>query len=867
MGNIIPEYIFYFQDCDAQGKPKTRLMRDVDGWKNYGVGFGRETGISNVVKSYTQSWSFFKEDAAYIRGKLAQYGPNRRIRLVIRHLDNPKTETYRTEYSGYLDLTQITIEAGRVSLPVSEAGLFKALENRWSEDYRLQLDSICNVTGASFSEESVLLNDGSIDGVQCSRMAWVGYVLLGGTVQQSESLSDDFFMDTSVRYLNAHIDIPQNALFDTNYRDVIDDAVTEDDAFFVMHSNRIQRLRISFDIRFRMTLNRMYAYAQHHRCKYDLYLVSTDYANVENGAQLVLRNGDNANADFIRLQHEIEVRNLAEGWGANTYGVEFSGEYELSDYDCSGGKAFFLMARIYWGDPSADELWGGNIAFEWDARYPAYVDADHTAVTLSYQRFRLTCAFESQIVVDKLVSAIPASRVFRQLVERIGERYQVDIDLAAFENVAKDDLLTSGSGLRGVNTYDGHFYPMGHVETSLDSFLKFCMAVYNFRLGVDYDRDTDRYRVYLAHHDDFYRNELIADMEKVANVKMSIDRARLYTSVRCGYETGDDAINGLSEYNCAFRWLTPNTEIEENELDLVSPYSASTRTIETYIYENYGDAADSDEKDNEVFVIGGDYRLIEHINVPDFSQLPLIDVIGQRWDDVLVVNNNPSNNGGHSWQSAIWYVNDFETVYEDRYQVISGLDLSRGDTYFCVLTDQNGDTFLGMFPFDADYIVPTPAELPVTDVEQYEVRRNITATEGVVYPEYAWNLDLTPKRMLMAHRRELNSCLAFNVGGRLVMNTCERNDALVADGLAENADVEITDDRCYLPVVIEADTPMGKGLVEKIEAHRTGCFRFEFMGRKYRGFIAEGTDSAVINPMCEKASTLKLLAARDTDIS
>lgn len=880
MPEITPEYLFYFQDYDSADKKITKLKYDPDGWKEYGVNFGRETGISNVVKSYTGSWRFVKDDAAYIKGKLFAYGVNRRIRLIIKHLKDIFTETYETEYTGYLDLTQISIESSWVSVPVSEGGFFKALENRWSEDYRMQLDSICNVNGASFAETTTMLNEGEIAGQPCTANSCIGYILLGGRIQESEGVSGDFFKDTGPRFLNATFNAWTGV-------DTFLDGVTEDDAFFVVRSGVIQGMSVEFDAKMSLTITNLYTYAQRHRTRYELYLVSTDYANVQNGASLVFQRS--VNADFIQMQYVQETKTLANGLATSTIQLAFAGEKTINDYDCSGGKAFFLLARLYYGDPDAAEIWGNGVGYSWDNRYPATVGTNST-VSLKYQRYRVVCSFESQININKRVSAIPATRVFRQLMEHIGEGYDVDVELAAFDDTAKDDLLVSGSGLRGVSEYLGHCYPHGHLETSLEKFLQYCMVVYNYRMGVDYDRTHDRYTVRLLHHDDFYHESRIKKLESIGNVVFTIDRERLYTSIKCGYETRDDAINGLSEYNCVFRWLTPNTQIEGRELDLVCPYSASTRTIETYIYENYSNEKDSDEKDNEIFIIGASFKERTHSDIPDFANLPLIDIMGQRWDDTLVFNNNPATNGGHTWTSYVWYKNNFDEIYSEGYTNISGLNLSAGDIYYVVLTDSNGDVFLTMFPFDADYEIPFPEEQPITDMDCFEIRRKLMVTEGVAYPEYAWNIDFTPKRILMAHRRELNGCFAFNVGGRLTLNTCERNDALVStkeavllsgiqhglhtftpvvgtfgdnDLVSENADVVIDDDRCFFPMLIQVETPMGKGMIGAIEGNRTGCFEFEYDGKTYKGFIAEGSDSVAVNPMNEKAGSLKLLMGKD----
>ena len=162
-------------------------------------------------------------------------------------------------------------------------------------------------------------------------------------------------------------------------------------------------------------------------------------------------------------------------------------------------------------------------------------------------------------------------------------------------------FLTCGLGLRGINRDDDYF----SLKTSLDKFLEFIYKVYGYVLGINYDDETDIYTLYLYHEDTFYREQLIKKIENIKDVKFTIIKDMLYTAINVGYETDNDTYSGLSEYNCKFNFLTPNFSIDENILDLVSPYCASIFKIETYIYENYRNWEDGKEPDSEIYVVCG----------------------------------------------------------------------------------------------------------------------------------------------------------------------------------------------------------------------------------------------------------------------
>lgn len=67
------------------------------------------------------------------------------------------------------------------------------------------------------------------------------------------------------------------------------------------------------------------------------------------------------------------------------------------------------------------------------------------------------------------------------------------------------------------------------------------------------------------------------------------------------------------------------------------------------------------------------------------------DIIQKKWDDVLVVVNNPDNNGGFEFDRYKWLVNGLETVYTDQYMYLPG-GVSTTDSYSVELTTTDGIT-------------------------------------------------------------------------------------------------------------------------------------------------------------------------------
>ena len=78
-----------------------------------------------------------------------------------------------------------------------------------------------------------------------------------------------------------------------------------------------------------------------------------------------------------------------------------------------------------------------------------------------------------------------------------------------------------------------------------------------------------------------------------------------------------------------------------------------------------------------VFTVDGcSYDITVRVLVGDYSFGGSLPIMDQRWNDVVVVNNNPANNGGHVFVSFQWYKNGVAipgAVYSN-YQEIGGLN-------------------------------------------------------------------------------------------------------------------------------------------------------------------------------------------------
>jgi hypothetical protein len=93
---------------------------------------------------------------------------------------------------------------------------------------------------------------------------------------------------------------------------------------------------------------------------------------------------------------------------------------------------------------------------------------------------------------------------------------------------------------------------------------------------------------------------------------------------------------------------------------------------------------------NAVFVVDGcSYDIVVRVLVSDLGFGGSLPIMDQRWNDVVVVNNNPANNGGHTFVGFQWYKNGVlipGAVYSN-YQEIGGLN----GFYSVVLVEQDAN--------------------------------------------------------------------------------------------------------------------------------------------------------------------------------
>lgn len=869
---MIHKYKFYFQDFDAAGKPVTPILHGVDGWKEYGVNFGRETNISNVVKSYTGDYIFIKEDAAYLKSMLLSYGPNRRIRFIVDKLSDAFTCSYNHEYVGFVDLSQLQWDSDTCTAPISEAGFFKALENKWSTEFPIEFDSVCRLDGAVFREtEKFSKPDTKYNSDTVRYNSGIGLFNLGASLEeQNEGKHLGFCQSCSITNYNC---------ISSGDRFALADKIPITDRFMAIPPSVILKsvtLRYELDI---IGCLRRYAGTSlgSLTAKCRLYYAIVDDSNFGTGIPETEHDGN------VERGYKIPFSDFVE-FDMKTNSPHYPGYRDLN-YEAYRDDIKYVFN--FDGDVSFGDVNGGTHGKSVFVAFSIQLDGDLHAIELlkdksqfvgfDYPKYSVEVSYATQINSGRYVSCIKAADLFTSLIDRVNNGiYTVNVDTSDFDVVAINDLITSNAGMRGAFRIGNNFFTIGSVETSIEAFLKYVYVVYGFQFGVDFDLENEFYTVFLAHHDDFYHPDVIDSIDNYDEMQLSVIRDMLFSNISVGYDIDTGSVyDGLSEFNNKMVWLTPNSEIEGNGLDLSSPYNASSRQIETCVYDTYEDfSTRNDDMSNpcvmsSVKISDIDNTTIYAINGPN-SGLHLTDV---KFGDVIVANNNPRTNGGYLFDKFFWFKNDvYHFLVENQY-VQTNIDPQ--SVYICLARNAvthvwtifvfpNGTSF-SITIADVAYMMGHYFENysfnPIVMCHEYELDKSIHIDAGSEYPSYEWNVKFSPKRILNAHIKELNSYFAFDSGKKLTLITCDANDGLDAGGIVEKSDVVIGNDRLFVPVSISLHAPAKDGLITKLERNRCGCFELEYNGNVCHAFLAKNPTAVAVNPAHSQASEFSLVAS------
>ena len=563
------KYKFAFIDKDGNGG-RYYLQHDVDGWKNFGVSFYRSERERNTVKNYTESWVFIGEDGEYLKRHFFRYGVNGKVQFIVYEKISQIRDDYKVIFLGWVDFSFIQFNTV-VSVPVKSGGFYSAMENKKGTEYEFEMDcKIENFTGLKMSE-NCLYTSKNFEVVGRPPRDAGHYVALVGLEYKNKDKESGIFKETQWEFIDGDVK-PLNI----------------DKSFFALNSTMIDEFKVSWDF----DIATLITNATYIDYRYRLKLLEFNY-------------NEDAEYDYNYPVRSWELDD--SGLRSRDFYMRFksSGNYTVvksNDY----GKMYFLIIT----------LWLDTYSLEPDSKTSIFIN-----------RFNFAGLSNFTINKNKNLQAIKSIDVFKGLINKINNSaYRIQINTEVLEekinNVAgnKYVLLTNGSGLRGYPielveearrvlsiigiklTGEYEFTPAKFI-TTLSNFLEFIYIVFGLKFDVTYNIETDTYTVGFTTFEQSLNSNVIARLTNVNKVNFEPATEFSYTNIKAGYTPKEDSLFGKSEYNNTMEFNTMYDNIDENILNLVSPYSGSVFDIETFIYNNYQKFQDSENRDTENYII------------------------------------------------------------------------------------------------------------------------------------------------------------------------------------------------------------------------------------------------------------------------
>lgn len=389
--------------------------------------------------------------------------------------------------------------------------------------------------------------------------------------------------------------------------------------------------------------------------------------------------------------------------------------------------------------------------------------------------------------------------------------------------------LSCGDAVRGISG--------AKIKTSLSNFIEYSRVVHAAGFGIEGEL------MKIEAFADFLTESSPIALGEVKNVKTYMATDLMANTVKIGYpDKSIDDVNGKYEFNNTHVYSSPLTRVIK-EHTLVSPYAAQPYYIETKRIQFTGKTTTDNSADNDVIILDVEPITISGVDMSayDFFGIHFIAFIdaAQYYDDIapgarITISGASSNNGTFTVIEKAWFAN--------------GTDFS-----ISVVEAITVDTITGATVNTGVYKLRRPA---------YDSISGVPDTVNI------FNVELSPKRLLIKHGTWLNSILHSLSGQLLTFKTTEKNPELSttqgATTIQEKADFPIGPTQLFKPYYHDLETKVPVALVSLLEANPNRPFSFiDEDGDTFIGFLIKGG----IAPDDNKEQSFKLLSAPSNDLS
>ena len=147
-------------------------------------------------------------------------------------------------------------------------------------------------------------------------------------------------------------------------------------------------------------------------------------------------------------------------------------------------------------------------------------------------------------------------------------------------------------------------------------------------------------------------------------------------------------------------------------------------------------------------------------------------------------------------------------------------------------------------------------------------RKAYQSIEGLLHPNQAFNIELSPKRMLLRYLPFLSSILDRQFG-QIIFQTGDKNAGLITifpdpyQLIVESGSISGNSDKLFLPYYFNVTTEVPFNYTEIMNTNPYGKIKFTYKETSYTGYMFDGG----IKPAVNDRQAWKLLACADNDMS
>jgi hypothetical protein len=513
-------------------------------------------------------------------------------------------------------------------------------------------------------------------------------------------------------------------------------------------------------------------------------------------------------------------------------GMELSGTFILKSF---GGTTNTYRLRLK-SSLGQDILIGTctfgttAIQFPWTVTFNAgenehfwlYADID-TVVGMFYTESSFSLSYKSKFKTTYVNAFLPKTLFSKLSTKVVGSSSVISnvLDTNSYRAITCGDAVRNIAGAR--------------IKTSLNSFIEDCKVGHAAGFGIE----GEQLVIEDFHH--FLNEATPINLGRIKNLKTSMATDLMANTIKIGYpDKSIDDVNGKYEFNNTHVYTAPITRMAK-EFPLVSPYAAQPYFIEITRINFDGKTTTDNNADNEVMIID-----VEPIS---FSGVEITASIS---DGTNFLTFHSSD-----------YIDDF---VDGKQFVISGAGSNNGTFTILFVTDLiTGGFAVGV----AETVVPGTITGATVSTGIYKLKRDAFASiTGIPDTVNIFNINESPKRLLIKHLPWINSFLEKLDGQLLKFQTTEKNANLVTDDgvntITEKGDYTVGSTQLFKPFYFEFDTVTPVNLADILESSPNRAFSFiDNDGDTFIGFLIK----ASIAPDDNKEQSFKLLSSPSNDLS